>query len=78
MGKNSLRKKIKELVSYIRTFSAEAATAAQVVAKKEAVVEAGKASGFKSSMRWVFLIVITVALAGGAISEWKKLKSESK
>ncbi len=76
-GKTLSEKKIKELVSYIRTFSAEAASA-QVVAKKEAVVEAEKASGFKSSMRWVFLIVITVALAGGAISEWKKLKSESK
>lgn len=76
-GKTLPEKRIKEMVSYIRTFSTEAA-AAPIVAKKEAVVEEVKEGGFKSSMRWAFVIVITMALAGGAISEWKKLKSESK
>lgn len=76
-GKTIPEKRIKEIVSHIRSFSAEAAATA-VVAKKEAVVEEVKGSGFKSMMRWAFVIVITVALAGGAISEWKKLGRESK
>ncbi len=76
-GKTIPEKRIKEIVSHIRSFSAEAA-ATRVAEKKAAVVEDVKESGFKSVARWAFVIVITVALAGGAISEWKKLGRESK
>lgn len=76
-GKTIPEKRVKEMVSYIRTFSAETA-ATQVAEKKAAVVAEAKESGFKSAVRWAFVIVITVALAGGAISEWKKLGRESK
>lgn len=76
-GKTIPEKRIKEMVSHIRSFSAESAATA-VVAKKEVAIEKVRESGFKSIMRWAFVIVITVALAGGAISEWKKLGRESK
>ncbi|MBM4053593.1 MAG: hypothetical protein FJ264_02745 [Planctomycetes bacterium] len=68
--------RITEMVSYIKGLSVEEA-AKEVVAEKEAVVEGKKSANFKSALRWLFIAVITVALAGGAISEWKKLKSES-
>ncbi|MCF6149734.1 MAG: hypothetical protein E3K37_13855 [Candidatus Kuenenia sp.] len=68
--------RIKELVAYIKGLSVEETTQ-EAVAEKESVVEEEKSPGFKSALRWLFIAVITVALAGGAISEWKKLKSES-
>ncbi|MBI5309275.1 MAG: c-type cytochrome [Planctomycetes bacterium] len=77
-GKTIPEKRIKEIVLHIRSFSAEAAASTQVAEKKAAVIEDVKESGFKSMVRWAFVIVITVALAGGAISEWKKLGRESK
>src|SRR3989338_7381984 len=43
----------------------------------KAVVKEEKSGTFKTSMRWLFLIIITVALAYGAIGEWKKLKKEA-
>ena len=75
-GKTLSEKRIKELVSYIRSLSAQEAEK-PVVAAKEAVAEVKKSSAFKSSVRWLFLIVITLALAVGAIGEWKKLRKES-
>jgi mono/diheme cytochrome c family protein len=75
-GKTIPEKRIKELVAYIRTFSAQEAEVT-VVAAKEAVVKEEKSGSFKTSMRWLFLIIITVALAYGAIGEWKKLKKEA-
>lgn len=75
-GKTLTEKKIKELVAYIRSFSAPEAEA-PVVAVKTATVEDKKGNVFKSSVRWLFICVITLALAGGAINEWKKLRSES-
>lgn len=75
-GKTLSEKKVKELVAYIRSLSVQEAEKSAVVAK-EAVVEEQKSSTFKSSLRWLFLIVITLALAVGAIGEWKKLKKES-
>lgn len=75
-GKTLSDKKIKELVVYIRSFSSQA-TEAPKVATKESGVEEEKSSVFRSSMRWLFLAVVTIALAGGAISEWKKLRNEA-
>jgi mono/diheme cytochrome c family protein len=75
-GKTLSEKKIRDLVSYIRTFSAQGAEKAAVAAK-EAVVAEEKSSAAKGSIRLLFLAVIAIALAGGAISEWKKLKRES-
>lgn len=75
-GKTLTEKKIKELVAYIRSFLAQEAEA-PVVAVKTATVEDKKDSVFKSSVRWLFIGVITLALAGGAINEWKKLRNES-
>src|SRR3989339_219505 len=75
-GKTLSEKRIKELVAYIRSLSAQKAEK-PVVAAKEAVAEVKKSSAFKSSVRWLFLIVITLALAVGAIGEWKKLRKES-
>lgn len=75
-GKTLTDKRIKELVVYIRSFSSHEAGKPAVVAK-EAVVEDKKTGAFKASMRWLFLAVVTIALAGGAISEWKKLRNES-
>ncbi|MBI2470056.1 MAG: c-type cytochrome [Planctomycetes bacterium] len=75
-GKTLTEKRIKELVVYIRNLSLQEAEKT-VVAAKESVVEVKKPSVFKSSARWLFLIVITLALAIGAIGEWKKLKKES-
>ncbi len=75
-GKTLTEKRIKELVVYIRGLSAPE-TVKPVVAAKETVVEDKKDSVFKSSMRWLFVGVITLALAGGAINEWKKLRNES-
>ena len=74
-GKTLSDKKIKDLVSYIRGFSVQEAEK-PVVAAKESVVELKESSAFKSSLRWIFLAVITIALAGGAISELKKLRNE--
>ncbi len=75
-GKTLSEKRIKELVSYIRGLSAKEVEKTVAVAK-EKVSEGKKSDTFKSSIRWLFLAVITLALAGGAISELKKLKSES-
>ncbi|MEK6559322.1 MAG: c-type cytochrome [Planctomycetota bacterium] len=75
-GKTLKEKRIKELVAYIRNLSSQEAEK-PVVAAKEAVFVEEKSSVFKSSMRWFFLIVITLALAVGAIGEWKKLKKEA-
>lgn len=75
-GKTLTEKRIKELVVYIRSFSAQE-TEKPVVAAKEAIVEEKKDGVFKSSVRWLFIGVITLALAGGAITEWKKLRNES-
>ena len=75
-GKTLTDKRIKELVVYIRGFSSQD-TEKQIVVAKAATVEDKKVSVFRSSLRWVFVVVITLALAGGAISEWKKLKNES-
>jgi cytochrome c553 len=75
-GKTLTDKKIKELVAYIRSFSAQNVEEPKIAAK-EAVIEGGKSTTFKSSIRWFFLAVITIALAGGALSELRKLRSES-
>lgn len=75
-GKTLTDKRIKELVVYIRGFSSQDAEKPIVVAKT-ATGEDKKVSAFRSSLRWVFVVVITLALAGGAISEWKKLRNES-
>ena len=75
-GKTLSEKRIKELVAYIRSLSAQEAEK-PVVAAKEIVAEVKKSSAFKSSVRWLFLVVITLALAIGAIGEWKKLRKES-
>ena len=75
-GKTLSEKRIKELVAYIHGLSTQEAAKTAVVAK-ETVVEVKKSSAFKSSARWLFLIVITLALAIGAIGEWKKLRKES-
>jgi len=75
-GKTLTDKRIKELVVYIRSLSTQEAEK-PIVAVKESTVENKKDSVLKSSMRWLFIVVITMALAGGAINEWKKLRSES-
>lgn len=75
-GKTLTEKRIKELVVYIRSLSAHEEEKV-VVAAKEMVAEVEKTSTLKSSVRWLFLIAITLALAIGAIGEWKKLKKES-
>ena len=75
-GKTLTEKRIKEMVAYIRSLSIQKVETT-VVAAKEAVVEVKKHSAIKSSVRWLFLVVITLALAIGAIGEWKKLKKES-
>ena len=75
-GKTLSEKRIKELVAYIRSLSAQKAEK-PVVTAKEIVAEVKKSSAFKSSVRWLFLVVITLALAIGAIGEWKKLRKES-
>lgn len=75
-GKTLTDKRIKELVVYIRSLSTQEKEK-PVVAVKESTVEDKKDSTLKSSMRWLFVIVITLALAGGAINEWKKLRNES-
>src|SRR5574337_80227 len=75
-GKTLTDKRIKELVVYIRSLSTREAEK-PMVAVKETTVEDKKDSALKSSMRWLFIVVITLALAGGAINEWKKLRSES-
>lgn len=75
-GKTLSEKRIKELVMCIRGFSSQEAQ--QVVAVTKEVKAIGeKTGGFKSSIRWFFLVVVTIALAGGALSELKKLKKES-
>lgn len=77
-GKTLTDKRIKELVAYIRGLSTQEQGVAQAVAAgKEAVVEEKRDSAFKSTVRWLFVIVIALALAGGAINEWKKLRTES-
>ncbi len=77
-GKTLTDKRIKELVTYIRGLSTqEQEVAKSVVAVKETAVEEKKDSAFKSSVRWLFVIIITLALAGGAINEWKKLRTAS-
>jgi cbb3-type cytochrome c oxidase subunit III len=75
-GKTISEKRIKELVTYIRGFSSPVAQQVASVAREDKVV-IEKTSTFKSSLRWGFLAVITIALAGGALSELKKLKQES-
>lgn len=70
-------KKIKELVAYIRSLSQKEAEKPVVVAKEQ-VVEVKESSTFKTSVRWAFLIVITFGLVVGAMSELRKLKSETK
>jgi cytochrome c553 len=77
-GKTLTEKRIKELVAYIRSLSKQEQEVPQpVVAAKAATVEDKKGGAFKSSIRWLFIAVITLALAGGAMNEWKKLRSES-
>src|SRR3990172_13246673 len=61
-GKTLTEKRIKELVVYIRSFSTQEEKKA-VVAAKETVAEIEKSSTFKTSVRWLFLISITLALA---------------
>jgi hypothetical protein len=75
-GKTLTEKRIKELVVYIRGFSTQD-TEKPIVAVKEDAGDDKKVSAFRSSMRWVFVVVITLALAGGAVNEWKKLRNES-
>lgn len=75
-GKTLTDKRIKELVSFIRGLSAQEAESQVVVAKGTVVVDE-KESLLKTMVRWGFVAVITLALAGGAICEWKKLRSES-
>lgn len=75
-GKTISEKRIKELVVFIRGFSSPAAQQVTSVSKAGKVA-VEKTSTFKSSLRWFFLAVITIALAGGALSELKKLKKES-
>ncbi len=75
-GKTISEKRIKELVMHIRGFSSPVAQQGASVAREGKVV-VEKTSTFKSSLRWFFLAVITIALAGGAVSELKKLKKES-
>lgn len=75
-GKTLTEKRVKELVAYIRSLTVHEAEKPAVVAK-EAIVEEKKSGAFKSSLRWLFLVVITLALAVGAIGEWKKLRKES-
>ena len=75
-GKTLSEKRIKELIVYIRSLSTQKAEK-PVVAAKEIVAEVKKSSAFKSSVRWLFLIVITLSLAIGAVGEWKKLRKES-
>ncbi|MFO0792836.1 MAG: cytochrome c [Candidatus Brocadiaceae bacterium] len=75
-GKTISEKRVKELVAYIRGFSSPVAEQVASVAKEGKVV-AEKPSTFKSSLRWFFLAVVTIALAGGAVGELKKLKKES-
>lgn len=76
-GKTLTEKRIKELVVYIRSLSTQKAEK-PVVAVKESIAENAKDTLFKTSARWAFLGVVTIALAIGAISELKKLKSETK
>ena len=75
-GKTLSEKRIKELVAYIHNLSTQEAEK-PVVAAKETVAEEKKSSAAKSFVRWLFLVVITLALAIGAIGEWKKLRKES-
>ncbi len=75
-GKTLADKRIKELVVYIRSLSAHEAERPITVAKS-VVDEKENSSTIKTSVRWLFLVVITLALAVGAIGEWKKLKKES-
>lgn len=75
-GKTLTDKRIKELVVYIRGLAATEAESPVVVAKAPVTADV-KESPFKSVLRWGFITVITLALAGGAICEWKKLRSES-
>lgn len=76
-GKTLTEKRIKELVVYIRSFSVhEQEVSKPVVVAKELTTEDEKSSVFKSLVRWLFVGVITLALAGGAINEWKKLKNK--
>ncbi|MDR4508629.1 MAG: hypothetical protein MRJ65_10415 [Candidatus Brocadiaceae bacterium] len=70
-------KKIGDLVIFIRGLAEQEETDSIAEAKGE-VAEERKSGAAKSMMRWIFLAVITFALAGGAIGEWKKLKNESK
>lgn len=75
-GKTLTDKKIKELVVYIRGLSSQEAEKPVAEIKGHVAVNE-KESPVKSAMRWGFIVVITFALAGGAICEWKKLKGES-
>ncbi len=75
-GKTLTDKKIKELVVYIRGLSAQEVESQVSVAKGHVAVEE-KESPVKSMMRWSFIAIITIALAGGAICEWKKLRNEA-
>lgn len=75
-GKTLTEKRIKELVVYIRSLSTQKAEK-PAVAAKEASVEKEKTNALKTSMRWIAIIISTLALAGGAVNEWKKLRNES-
>ncbi|KKO18754.1 MAG: hypothetical protein DCC43_04195 [Candidatus Brocadia sp.] len=75
-GKTLTDKKIKELVAYIRGLATQESAAPVAVAKGPVSVDE-KESPVKAVMRWGFIAVITIALASGAISEWKKLRNES-
>ncbi|MCF6157913.1 MAG: hypothetical protein E3K32_04930 [wastewater metagenome] len=70
-------KKIKELVQFIRGLSEQEAEK-PVVAAKEQVEETTQNTIVKTSVRWAFLIVVTFGLLVGAVSELKKLRSETK
>lgn len=75
-GKTLTEKRIKELVVYIRSLSTQKAEK-PAVATKESSVEKEKTSALKTSLRWIAIIISTLALAGGAVNEWKKLRNES-
>lgn len=75
-GHTLTEKRIKELVAYIRSLSMQT-TEKPVAVAKEQIVEEAKDTIFKTSVRWAFVGVVTIALAIGAISELKKLKSET-
>src|SRR3990170_6733099 len=64
-GKTLTEKRIKELIVYIRSLSTQKA-GKPAVATKEEYVEKEKTSALTTSMRWIAIIISTLALAVGA------------